>query len=97
MRHKRTYNPPAPAAVEKLPPCLKCGSENIKTLDNWLTNPCVRVIQCRICGRMADGTGETIETCKENALENWQDPACDLPPWWDDEDSLAAGITEGEA
>lgn len=96
MRHKRAYLP-EPQADEKLPACVKCGSENIKTLDNWLTNPCVRVVICRDCGRMTDGTGPDIAACKASALKNWQDPACDLPPWWDDEDSLAAGITEGEA
>ena len=92
MKHTRTYEPKQ-EEEEKLPPCLKCGSEDIKTLDNWLTMPCVRVIQCRACGRMTDGTGVTIAACKENALKNWLDPAFDMPPW-EDGTSLAGGMTE---
>lgn len=94
MKHIRKYNP-LPAEEETLPACVKCGSGNIKTLDNWLTNPCVRVMICKDCGRMTDGTGFDIAECKANALKNWLDPAFDLPPW-EDAGSLAGGITEDE-
>lgn len=94
MRHERVYHP-QPPEEEKLTPCVKCGSEEVKALDNWLLTPCIRVIVCKKCGRMANGTGDSIAECKAAALKNWQDKNYDLPPWWDEE-SLAAGMLEDD-
>lgn len=92
MKRARVYHP-QPPEEEHFPPCPSCGSEQTKTLDNWLIHPCLRVIQCRGCGRRVMGEGETIAQCKENALMKWQDPAAGgIPPW--EEGSAAAGLTE---
>lgn len=93
MKHRRIYHP-QPPEEERFPPCLNCGSAENKALDNWVVRPCIRVIRCKACGHRVIGAGETIAKCKQDALEKWQDPQCQDPPWEDDR--TETGLLEEE-